>query len=96
MMGQGCLRQGWQVVASQRLVCWLGLLSVLALFPVCLAAHTTLVQTLPAPGAVVAQPPRAVQFWFTEPIERTLSRIEVFRVALDPTTGDVKPEQRID
>jgi methionine-rich copper-binding protein CopC len=96
MMCQGCLRQGWWVVASQRLVCWLGLLSVLVLFPVCLAAHTTLVQTLPAAGAVVAQPPRAVQFWFTEPIERTLSRIEVFRVALDPTTGDVKPEQRID
>jgi methionine-rich copper-binding protein CopC len=45
---------------------------------------------------VVAQPPRAVQFWFTEPIERTLSRIEVFRGALDPTTGDVTPEQRID
>ena len=88
--------QGRRVVVSQRLVCWLGLLSVLALFPVCLAAHTTLVQTRPAPGAVVAQPPRAVQFWFTEPIERTLSRIEIFRVALDPTTGEVKPEQRID
>jgi len=96
MMCQGCLRQGWWVVASPRLVCWLGLLSVLVLFPVCLAAHTTLVQTLPAAGAVVAQPPRAVQFWFTEPIERTLSRIAVFRGALDPTTGDVKPEQRID
>ena len=96
MMGQGCLRQGWRVVAPQRLVCWLGLLSVLVLFPVCLAAHTTLVQTLPAAGAVVAQPPRAVQFWFTEPIERTLSRIAVFRGALDPTTGDVKPAQRID
>jgi methionine-rich copper-binding protein CopC len=45
---------------------------------------------------VVAQPPRAVQFWFTEPIERTLSRIEVFRGALAPATGDVKPAQRID
>ena len=43
MMCQGCLRQGWQGVASPRLVCWLGLLSVLGLFPVCLAAHTTLV-----------------------------------------------------
>src|SRR5262249_46635497 len=91
MMCQGC----W-VVVSQRLVGWLGLLSVLVLWPVCLAAHTPLVQTLPAAGAVVAQPPRAVQFWFTEPIERTLSRIAVFRVALDPTTGDVTPAQRID
>src|SRR5262249_59203737 len=49
------------------------------------------IQTQPAAGAVVTQPPRAVQFWFTEPIERALSRIEVFRVA-----GDVTPEQRID
>jgi methionine-rich copper-binding protein CopC len=88
--------QGWRVVASQRLVGWLGLLSVLVLFPVYLAAHTTLVQTLPAAGAVVAQPPHAVRFWFTKPIERARSRIAVFRVALDPTTGDVKPEQRID
>ena len=96
MMGQGCLRQGWRVVAPQRLVCWLGLLSVLALFPVCLAAHTTLLQTLPAAGAVVAQPPRAVQCWFTEPSERTRSRIAVFRGALDPTTGDVTPAQRLD
>jgi methionine-rich copper-binding protein CopC len=96
MMCQGCLRQGWRVVVSQRRVCWLGLLSVLVLLPVCLAAHTTLLQTLPAAGAVVIQPPRAVQFWFSEPIERTRSRIEVFRVGLDPTTGDVTPEQRID
>jgi methionine-rich copper-binding protein CopC len=91
-----CLRQGWRVVASPRLVCWLGVLSVLVLLPVSLAAHTTLGPTRPAAGAVVAQPPRAVQFWFTEPIERTHSRIEVFRVALDPTTGDVTPGQRID
>jgi len=91
-----CQRQCWRAVVAQRLVCWLSLLTVLVLFPVGLAAHTTLVQTRPAAGAVVAQPPRAVQFWFTEPIERMRSRIEVFRVALDPTTGDVTPAQRID
>jgi copper resistance protein C len=83
-------------LASQRLVCWLGLLGVLVMFPVCSAAHTTLVQTLPAAGAVVAQPPRAIRFWFTEPIEETLSRIEVFHVALDPRPGTGKPGARID
>jgi len=96
MMWQGCLRQGWRVVASPRLVCWPGLLSVLVLFPVGLAAHTALIQTQPAAGAAVAQPPRAVQCWFTEPIERARSRIAVFRIARDPPTDDVMPEQRID
>ena len=96
MMRQCCQRQCWKVLASRLLVCWLGLLSVLAMFPVGIAAHTALVQTLPAAGTVVAQPPRAMQFWFTEPIERPLSRIEVFRVVRDPTTDDVTPGQRID
>ena len=96
MRCQGSLRQGWRVVVSQRLVCWLGLLSVLVLFPVGLAAHTTLVQTLPAAGAVVAQPPRAVQFWFTEPIELHLSRIEVYRLVLDPGTTEGVRGPRID
>jgi copper resistance protein C len=89
-------RQGLGVLASQFLGCWLGLFSVLVMFPICSAAYTTLIQTLPAAGTVVAQPPRAIQFWFTAPIERQLSHIEVFRVALDPRTGDVKPGQRID
>ena len=44
----------------------------------------------------VAQPPREVRCWFNEPIERQFSRIEVFRVALDPATGAVQPGQRID
>src|SRR2546428_11434254 len=51
---------------------------------------------LPAAGTVVAQPPRAVRFWFTAPIEQHLSHIAVFRVALDPRTGDVTLGQRID
>src|SRR5262249_3641820 len=75
---------------------WLGLLSVLVLWPVCLAAHTTLVQTLPAAGAGGAHPPPAVQVWFTEPVERALSRVAVFSVALHPPPGDVTPAQRID
>ncbi|MBI3304113.1 MAG: copper resistance protein CopC [Deltaproteobacteria bacterium] len=75
---------------------WLGLLGLLVTFPVVTAAHTALVRTAPAAGAVVTQPPHEVRFWFNEPIERHFSRIEVFRIALDPATGAVKPGQRID
>ena len=75
---------------------WLGLLGWLVTFPAVIAAHTALVRTTPAAGAVVVQPPHEVRFWFNEPIERNFSRIEVFQVAPDPATGALKPGPRID
>ena len=75
---------------------WLILLGLLMMFPGFLAAHTALVRTMPAAGAVVAQPPREIRFWFNEPVERHFSRIEVFRAVLDPVTGTEKPGERID
>ena len=75
---------------------WLILLGLLLMYPGFLAAHTALVRTLPADGAVVAQPPREVRFWFNEPIERYFSRLEVFRAVLAPGTGAVQPGERID
>ena len=75
---------------------WLILLGLLMMYPGLLAAHTALVRTRPVDGAVVAQPPREVRFWFNEPIERSFSRIEVFRAVLAPGTGAVQPGERID
>jgi len=75
---------------------WLILLGLLMMYPEFLAAHTALVRTRPVDGAVVAQPPREVRFWFNEPIERSFSRIEVFQVVLAPGTGAVQPGERID
>jgi len=96
MRRQCCPRGRLGLLASPLQVCWLGLLGMLVMGPGGLAAHTTLVQTLPAAGTVVAQPPRAIRFWFNEPIELNLSRIEVFRIALDPSSTDGKPGPRID
>ena len=96
MMLPICHRQALGFLAAQSLVGWFVLLGLLIIFPARLAAHTALVRTTPAAGTVVAQPPREVRFWFNEPIERQFSRIEVFRVALDPVTGAVQPGQRID
>ena len=75
---------------------WLMLLGLLMMLPGFLAAHTALVRTMPAARAVVPQLPREVRFWFNEPIERSFSRIEVFRAILDPGTGAVQPGERID
>ena len=75
---------------------WLMLLGLLLIAPGFLAAHTALVRTLPADGAVVAQAPSEIRFWFNEPVERYFSRIEVFRAVLAPGTGAVQPGERID
>ena len=75
---------------------WLVLLGLLMMYPGCLVAHTALMRTMPAAGAVVAHPPREVRFWFNEPIERHFSRIEVFRAVLDPKTDVAQPGERID
>ena len=88
--------RGLRLLAAWSLVSWLWLLGVLMACPALLTAHTALVRTTPAAGTVVTQPLSAVRFWFNEPIERSFSRIEVFRVALDPGTGEVKLGQRID
>ena len=96
MMFQTCHRQCLRLLGAQHLVGWLVLLSLLMTCPGLITAHTALVRTTPTAGTVVAQPPRAIRFWFNEPIERQFSRIEVFRVALDPTASEGKPGQRID
>ena len=95
MMLQTSGRQSYGLLAAL-LAGWLILLGLLLICPGFLAAHTALVRTIPADGAVVAQPLREVRFWFNEPIERYFSRIEVFRTVLDPGTGAVQPGERID
>ncbi len=79
MMLQTSGRQSYGLLAAL-LAGWLILLGLLLIYPGFLAAHTALVRTTPAAGAVVAQPPRE----------------EVFRAVLDPGTGAAQPGERID
>jgi copper resistance protein C len=95
MMLQIACRQPYRLLALL-LVGWFMPLGLLMMFPGFLAAHTALVRTMPAARAVMSQPPREVRFWFNEPIERSFSRIEVFRAILAPGTGAVQPGERID
>jgi methionine-rich copper-binding protein CopC len=95
MMLQTSGRQSYRLLAAL-LAGWLILLGLLMIYPGFLAAHTALVRTMPAAGAVVAQPPREIRFWFNEPIERYFSRIEVFQAVLNPGTSAVQPGERVD
>jgi methionine-rich copper-binding protein CopC len=95
MMLQTSSRQSYGLPAAL-LAGGIILLGLLMMYPGFLAAHTAVVRTMPAAGAVVVQPPRAIRFWFNEPVERYFSRIEVFRVVLDPGTDTAQPGERID
>jgi methionine-rich copper-binding protein CopC len=91
-----CPRHSLRLLAVRPVVCQLWLLGLLMAWPAMLVAHTALVRSMPAAGAVVAQPPRELRCWFNEPIERRFSHIEVFHVTLDSATGAVTPGPRID
>ena len=48
-----------------------------ALAPPAAQAHAILVQADPPPGARLSLPPDRVRLWFSEPVEPTLTRVEV-------------------
>jgi hypothetical protein len=72
------------------------LMSVLQPLPALLQAHSLLQRTVPTEGAVVTQPPPEIRLWFTEPIERRFSKIEVWRARPDAATGKPRPQERLD
>lgn len=70
--------------------------SVLALFTAGLAAHLTVVKTLPANESTVAEPPELVQVWFNQAPAARVSRLELRgssgEVALEKI--EVDPKER--
>ena len=52
---------------------WLAAALVLLLSPQITQAHALLVRADPQPNAELAQPPAAIQFWFSEPLEATFT-----------------------
>ncbi len=58
------------------------LLALLAA-PAAAQAHATLERTAPAQGATVAEPPREVEFHFSEPVEASFGALRVFDAAGD-------------
>lgn len=58
-----------------RLVLLTGLVSLIAVPRV--SAHALLVRSVPAAGDRLTRPPVAVDLWFSEPLDRSFSRVEV-------------------
>ena len=52
---------------------WLAAALVLLLSPQITQAHALLVRADPQPNAELTQPPAAIQFWFSEPLEATFT-----------------------
>ena len=71
--------------ASARLVWATALIAIILALPASVAAHADLVLASPAPGTGLAQAPAAVVIKFSEPLNLSLSRIQV----LDSTGRDV-------
>ena len=80
-------------VAARR---WLAAACLLLLYPVALAAHGTLLRTVPAANATVAERPSEIRLWFNESIESRFSRVTVSRAERDAATGELQAQERVD
>ena len=57
----------------------LALLIVPLLWPQAAQAHALLVRADPPPNAALSQPPAAIEFWFSEPLEETFTGARILR-----------------
>ena len=65
--------------ASLQLVWLLVLLSTTLLAPRAAEAHALLVRAEPQPNAELTHPPSAIEFWFSEPLEKTFTGARILR-----------------
>ena len=62
----------WMIVAFLPLA-WFAAAVALLLSPKAVQAHALLVRADPQPNAELTQPPEAIDFWFSEPLEKTFT-----------------------
>ena len=62
-----------------RIAAVLALLTALLSAPLAAEAHALLVRADPPPNAELAQPPSAIEFWFSEPLEKTFTGARILR-----------------
>lgn len=60
---------------------WFAAALALLLSPPAVRAHALLVRADPAPNAELTQPPEAIQFWFSEPLEETFTGARILSTA---------------
>lgn len=62
-------------------IVWLAAALALLLWPQTTQAHALLMRADPQPNAELAQPPAALQFWFSEPLEETFTGARILTSA---------------
>ena len=69
------------MIAAGLPLVWFAAAMALLLSPSALRAHALLVRADPQPNAELTQPPEAIQFWFSEPLEETFTGARILSAA---------------
>ena len=69
------------MIAAGLPLVWFAAAMALLLSPSALRAHALLVRADPQPNAELTQPPAAIQFWFSEPLEETFTGARILDAA---------------
>lgn len=73
----GAAKPVWAAVQKMQAVglplVWFAVAMALLLSPKAVQAHALLVRADPQPNAELTQPPEAIEFWFSEPLEKTFT-----------------------
>ncbi|MCY3989950.1 MAG: copper resistance protein CopC [Caldilineaceae bacterium] len=70
-----------KMIAAGLLLAWSAAALALLLSPAAVRAHALLVRADPQPNAELTQPPEAIQFWFSEPLEETFTGARILNAA---------------
>ena len=70
-----------KMIAAGLLLAWSAAALALLLSPAAVRAHALLVRADPQPNAELTQPPEAIQFWFSEPLEETFTGARILSAA---------------
>ncbi|MDE0196719.1 MAG: copper resistance protein CopC [Caldilineaceae bacterium] len=69
------------MIAAGLPLAWFAAAMALLLAPPAVRAHALLVRADPQPNAELTQPPAAIQFWFSEPLEETFTGARILDAA---------------
>ncbi|MCY4081458.1 MAG: copper resistance protein CopC [Caldilineaceae bacterium] len=70
-----------KMTAAGLSLAWFAAALALLLSPAAVRAHALLVRADPQPNAELIQPPEAIQFWFSEPLEETFTGARILDTA---------------
>lgn len=90
---RGLAKPVWAAVQQMQAVgqplVWFAVAMALLLLPQAAQAHALLVRADPQPNSELTQPPGAIEFWFSEPLEKTFTGARILNASgTEIPTGD--------